>query len=49
MNFFPHCYGDARYRTGIFFCTVAGMIEKNGWKIMDFGIKKSDFCLEILR
>ena len=22
MNFFPHCYGDARYRTGIFFCTV---------------------------
>ena len=21
-NIFPHCYGDARYRTGIFFCTV---------------------------
>ncbi len=47
-NIFPHCYGDARYRTGIFFCTVAGMNGKNGRKIMDFGMKKSDFLTEIL-
>ena len=48
-NIFPHCYGDARYRTGIFFCTVAGMNGKNGRKIMDSGMKKSDFLTENLR
>ena len=47
-NIFPHCYGDARNRTGIFFCTAAVMTGKDGRKIMDFGMKKSDFCLEIL-
>ena len=49
MNLFPHCYGDARNRTGIFFCTVAGMNGKNGRKIMDSGMKKSDFLTEKLR
>ncbi len=48
-NIFPHCYGDARYRTGIFFCTVTGMTEKNGRKIMNFGIKNPDFLTEFLR
>ena len=48
-NIFPHCYGDARNRTGIIFCTVAGMTGKNGRKIMDFGMKKSDFLTKILR
>ena len=49
MNLFPHCYGETRNRTGIFFCTVAGLSGKNGRKIMDFGMKKSDFLTEILR
>ena len=49
VNLFPHCYGDARNRTGIFFCTVAGMTGKNGRKIMDSGMKKSDFLTKILR
>ena len=49
VNLFPHCYGDARYRIGIFFCTVAGMTGKNGRKIMDSGMKKSDFLTEKLR
>ncbi len=49
VNLFPHCYGDARNRTGIFFCTVAGLTGKNGRKIMDFVMKKSDFLTEILR
>ena len=48
-NIFPHCYGDARYRMEILFCTVAGMNEKNGRKIMDSGMKKSDFLTEKLR
>ena len=47
-NIFSHCYGETRYRTGIFFCTVVVMTGKDGRKIMDFGMKKSDFCLEIL-
>ena len=33
----------------IFFCTVAGMNGKNGRKIMDFVMKKSDFLTEFLR
>ena len=49
MNLFPHCYGDVRYRMEIFFCTVAGMNGKNGRKIMDFVMKKSDFLTEFLR
>ena len=49
MNLFPHCYGDARYRMEIFFCTVAELSGKNGWKIMDSGMKKSDFLTENLR
>ena len=32
-----------------FSARLRGMIGKNGWKIMDFGMKKSDFLTEILR
>ena len=28
MNLFPHCYGETRKRTGIFFCTVAVPVAK---------------------
>ena len=26
MNYFPHCYGETRNRTGMFFCMVTGLI-----------------------
>ncbi len=32
MNLFPHCYGETRNRTGIFFCTVAVMKMKKPHK-----------------